>query len=39
MVMLTGRNLADKTYLTTCSSSECYFGETRTVGLSLTAQF
>ena len=38
-VQLTGRNLADKTYLTTCSPSDCYFGETRTIGLSLTATF
>lgn len=38
MVRLTGRNLADKAYLTNCTSSDCYFGETRTIGLSLTAQ-
>jgi iron complex outermembrane receptor protein len=38
-VQLTGRNLADKTYLTSCSPFACYFGETRTIGLSLTATF
>lgn len=38
-VALTGRNLADKVYLTSCSAYDCFFGETRTIGLSLTAQF
>lgn len=38
-VMLTGRNLADTIYVTTCDSSTCYYGETRTLGLSLSAQF
>ena len=38
-VMLTGRNPADTTYVTTCDSSTCYYGETRTLGLSLSAQF
>lgn len=38
-VMLTGRNLADRTYLTSCDADSCYIGETRTIGLSLTARF
>lgn len=38
-VALTGRNLADKAYLTSCNAYNCYYGETRTIGLSLTAQF
>lgn len=38
-VQLTGRNLADKTYVTNCSASDCFFGETRTIGLTLTASF
>ena len=38
-VMLTGRNLADTTYVTACDSSTCYYGETRTIGLSLSAAF
>jgi outer membrane receptor for ferric coprogen and ferric-rhodotorulic acid len=37
--MLTGRNLADEIYVTTCDASTCYYGETRTIALSLTAQF
>jgi iron complex outermembrane receptor protein len=39
LLMLTGRNLADEIYVTTCDASTCYYGETRTIALSLTAQF
>ena len=38
-VMLTGRNLADTTYVTSCDTSTCYYGETRTLGLTLSAAF
>ena len=38
-VMLTGRNLADTTYVTTCDTCTCYYGETRTLGLTLSAAF
>ena len=39
LVQLTGRNLADKTYVVNCDPFTCYYGDTRTIGLSLTAQF
>lgn len=38
-VALTGRNLADTTYTVNCSAYSCYYGEPRTVGLTLTAAF
>jgi hypothetical protein len=38
-VQLTGRNLAHKTCVVNCDPSTCYYGDTRTIGLSLTAQF
>lgn len=38
-VALTGRNLADTTYTVNCSYYSCYYGEPRTVGLTLTAAF
>jgi iron complex outermembrane receptor protein len=39
LVTLTGRNLADETYVVNCDASTCYYGETRTIALSLSAQF
>ncbi len=36
---LVGRNLADKTYTVNCSASTCYYGDPRTVALTLTAAF
>ena len=39
LVQLTGRNLADETYVVNCDPFTCYYGDTRTIGLSLTAQF
>jgi len=39
LVTLTGRNLGDETYVVNCDSFTCYYGETRTIGLSLTAAF
>jgi iron complex outermembrane receptor protein len=38
-VALTGRNLADETYVVNCSYHTCYYGDPRTIGLSLTAAF
>jgi len=38
-VQLTGRTLADKTYVVNCDLSSCYDGDKRTIGLSLTAAF
>lgn len=38
-VALSGRNLADKTYTVNCSYYSCYYGDPRTVGLTLTAAF
>ena len=38
-VALTGRNLADKTYTVDCSFYNCYYGDPRIIGLSLTAEF
>jgi iron complex outermembrane receptor protein len=38
-VQLTGRNLSDKTYVVSCDTSTCYYGDPRTIGLSLTAEF
>lgn len=34
-----GRNLADKTYTVNCSAYTCYYGDPRTVSVSLTAAF
>lgn len=39
LVQLTGRNLADKTYVQNCDTFTCYYGDPRTIGLSLTAAF
>jgi iron complex outermembrane receptor protein len=43
LLQLTGRNLADETYVVDCggpdTSFTCYYGDPRTVGLSLTARF
>ena len=39
LMQLTGRNLADETYVVDCSVFNCYYGDTRTIGLSLTAAF
>lgn len=38
-VSVVGRNLADKTYTVNCSLSTCYYGDPRTVAVSLTAAF
>lgn len=38
-VQVSGRNLADKTYTVSCTFDNCFYGETRTVGLTLTAAF
>lgn len=38
-VSLTGRNLADKTYTVNCGLYNCYYGDSRTIGLTLTAEF
>ena len=38
-VALVGRNLADKTYTVNCSFYNCYYGDPRTVALTLTAAF
>lgn len=38
-IALTGRNLADKTYPVNCSFYSCYYGDPRTVALTLTAAF
>lgn len=38
-VALNGRNLADKTYLVNCDPYSCYYGDPRTLGLTLTAAF
>lgn len=38
-VALAGRNLADTSYGVNCSIYSCYFGEPRTVALTLTAAF
>ena len=38
-VAVVGRNLADKTYTVGCSFYACYYGEPRTVALTLTAAF
>jgi iron complex outermembrane receptor protein len=38
-IALVGRNLADKTYPVNCSFYACYYGDPRTVGLTLTAAF
>jgi iron complex outermembrane receptor protein len=39
LAQLTGRNLADETYVVNCDPSTCYYGDPRTIGLSLTAAF
>jgi iron complex outermembrane receptor protein len=39
LVQLTARNLADETYVVNCDPSTCYWGDPRTVALSLTAAF
>ena len=38
-LQLTGRNLSDKTYVVNCDSFNCYYGDPRTIALSLTAEF
>jgi len=38
-IMLTGRNLADKTYVASCTALDCYYGDTLTIGLTATAKF
>jgi iron complex outermembrane receptor protein len=39
LLRLTGRNLADETYVVNCDAFTCYYGDTREIGLSLTAAF
>lgn len=38
-IALVGRNLADETYTVNCSNYLCYYGDPRTVALTLTAAF
>lgn len=38
-IAVVGRNLADKTYTVNCSFYSCYYGDPRTVALTLTAAF
>jgi iron complex outermembrane receptor protein len=38
-IALVGRNLADETYTVNCSYYSCYYGDPRTVALTLTAAF
>jgi hypothetical protein len=39
MIGLTARNLADETHVVNCYSFTFYCGETRTLGLTITAAF
>ncbi|MFT3972351.1 MAG: TonB-dependent siderophore receptor [Amaricoccus sp.] len=38
-ISVVGRNLADKTYTVNCNAYNCYYGDPRTVAVSLTAAF
>ncbi len=38
-VTLTGSNIADTTYLNACSPVDCFYGQSRTLNLTVTAKF